>query len=94
MPSMNSILIVVGIVAIGLIVLDPVNWIKLALWIVTRKGGAEARRKFILNLHSQIVAEEDLQKRWMFDYFFCKALKPMDILFLRDDLNLNEENYE
>jgi len=61
MLSGNMLMGLLFLLVILVVILNPVNWIKLAVWLL----GSERAEKFLSNLQAQINAEPDLQKRWL-----------------------------
>lgn len=63
--SMNLLLLVGLGLAVALVVFNPANWIRLALWIV----GPSRRSRFMAALQKQIDGEPDMNKRFLYQHF-------------------------
>ena len=66
---MSVYLVGVILLVVLAVLLNPANWIRLALMLV----GSARRAKVLSSLQQQINAEPDLQRRWLYQRFLDAA---------------------
>ena len=69
MMTMDTVLILILTIVVLGVILNPSNWIRLAILVV----GPKRKSKMLENLQKSISAEPDVQKRWLYQSIFKKA---------------------